>query len=100
MEDAAVGATPYPFHGEGNSIIDRPRFADGCVWINGSQHFANIPIVAWNFPIGGYQPAQKWLKDRKGRLISWDDVRHYQKIIKILVETHRIMQMITLKDKS
>lgn len=44
--------------------------------------------------IGGYQPAQKWLKDRKGRTLSFEDILHYQKIIKALVETDRLMQVI------
>ena len=52
--------------------------------------------MSWTFFIGGYQPAQKWLKDRKGRALSFDDVKHYQKIIRILAETDRIMQTITL----
>jgi len=52
--------------------------------------------VAWEFHIGGYQPAQKWLKDRKGRALGWDDIRHYQRIIKILDETDRIMREIEL----
>ena len=55
-----------------------------------------MPELAWTFHIGGYQPAQKWLKDRKGRKLSFDNVRHYQKIVKILSETHRIMQDIKL----
>ena len=53
-----------------------------------------MPELAWTFHIGGYQPAQKWLKDRKGRKLSFDDVRHYQKIVKILSETDRIMKTI------
>ncbi len=68
----------------------------GRVLINPDQYFDNVPQVAWEFHIGGYQPAQKWLKDRKGRALSFDDVRHYQKIIKILVETDRIMREIEL----
>lgn len=96
MEDAAIGATPYPFHGDGESMVDKPRFDAGRVWINASQYFENVPAVAWDFPIGGYQPAQKWLKDRKGRALSWDEIRHYQKIIKILAETDRIMKTIEL----
>ena len=68
----------------------------GRVWINGSQYFAGVSDTAWQFHIGGYQPAQKWLKDRKGRALGWDDVRHYQKIIKILNETGRIMRGIVL----
>jgi hypothetical protein len=52
--------------------------------------------VLLGFYIGGFQPAQIWLKDRKGRELSFDDVKHYQKIIKILSETDRIMQTITI----
>ncbi|WP_310381468.1 type ISP restriction/modification enzyme, partial [Flavobacterium sp.] len=64
------------------------------VWINETQYFANVPEVAWNFYIGGYQPAQKWLKDRKGRELSYEDILHYQKIIVALSETSRIMEEI------
>jgi predicted helicase len=96
MEDAAIGETPFPFEGDGDSMVEKPRFEGGKVWINKDQGFAGVPDIAWTFPIGGYQPAQKWLKDRKGRTLSWDDVRHYQKIIKILAETDRIMREIEL----
>ena len=68
----------------------------GKVMINPDQWFEGVPQVAWEFHIGGYQPAQKWLKDRKGRALSFDDVIHYQKIIKILIETDRIMREIEL----
>lgn len=66
----------------------------GHVCINETQYFANVPEVAWNFYIGGYQPAQKWLKDRKDRELSTDDILHYQKIIVALTETDRIMKEI------
>jgi predicted helicase len=66
----------------------------GAVFINNSQYFANVPEVAWNFYIGGYQPAQKWLKDRKGRNLEFDDILHYQKIIVALAETDIIMKEI------
>jgi hypothetical protein len=52
--------------------------------------------MAWEFYIGGYQPAQKWLKDRRGRLLSFEDITHYQRIVKILFETDRIMKEIKL----
>ncbi len=94
MEDAAIGATPYPFHGDGDSVVGKPRHENGQVWINADQHFDGVPGQAWDFPIGGYQPAQKWLKDRKGRALTYDDIRHYQRIIKILAETDRIMRTI------
>ena len=48
--------------------------------------------MAWNFYIGGYQPAQKWLKDRKGRVLSWEDIAHYQSMIVTLTETARVME--------
>lgn len=64
----------------------------GKVFINETQYFENVPEVAWNFYIGGYQPAQKWLKDRKDRTLSYEDIFHYQKIIVALTETDRIMK--------
>lgn len=96
MDPATIGPTPYPLKGEGNAVVDKPRFEDGKVWINASQYFDAAPAVSWTFHIGGYQPAQKWLKDRKGRALTLDDVRHYQRILKILSETDRIMQTITM----
>lgn len=92
MEPQAVGVAPYPFQGEGNGAVEKPWRDDaGKVWINATQCFDAVPLVAWNFCVGGYQPAQKWLKDRRGRTLSFDDVRHYQRVIKVLVETDRIM---------
>lgn len=71
---------------------DNPEIGD--VWINDDQYFSGVPKIAWEFYIGGYQPAQKWLKDRKGRNLSQEDIEHYQKIIVALTETDRIMQEI------
>jgi len=66
----------------------------GRIWINDTQYFDQIPLTAWEFYIGGYQPAQKWLKDRKGRKLSFEDILHYQKIIVALSETDRLMKQI------
>ncbi len=66
----------------------------GRVYFNSTQYFENVPETSWNFYIGGYQPAQKWLKDRKGRHLSYDDIQHYQKIILALTETDRLMKEI------
>ena len=98
MEAAAIGATPYPYHGEGDDVVASgyPKFEKGKVHINKNQYFADVPAIAWSFYIGGYQPAQKWLKDRRSRSLSWDDIGHYQKIIRILIETDRIMREIEL----
>jgi predicted helicase len=68
----------------------------GKVWINDKQYFDNVPLIAWEFYIGGYQPAQKWLKDRSKtkRTLTFEDILHYQKIIVALTETDRIMKEI------
>ena len=84
--------TQYPE--DGTNLVAKPIYKEGNVYINDLQYFANVPEVAWNFYIGGYQPAQKWLKDRKDRELSYDDIRHYQKIIVALKETDRLMKEI------
>ena len=99
MEPAAIGETPYPFVGdesEGKSKVEKVDFRDSAVWINAHQRFENAPEVSSSFYTGGYQPAQKWLKDRKGRTLDWADVQHYQRILKILAETDRIMTTIQI----
>ena len=96
MDPATIGTTPFPFMGNGDNTVDKPRSEGGRVWINETQYFDNAPAVSWDFYIGGYQPAQKWLKDRKGRTLGIEDVRHYQRILKILAETDRIMGTITM----
>ncbi len=68
----------------------------GRIWINDTQYFDNIPLVAWEFYIGGYQPAQKWLKDRRGHTLDFEGIMHYQKIIKAQFETDRLMKEIDL----
>ena len=84
--------TQYPING--NNVVDKPHYEAGNVWINNTQYFADVPLVAWEFYIGGYQPAQKWLKDRKGRTLNFDDILHYQRIIVALLQTHYLMQQI------
>ncbi len=84
--------TQYPI--DGNNVVGKPKYQDGKVYINDTQYFANVPQVAWEFYIGGYQPAQKWLKDRKERTLEFDDILHYQKIIVALYETNRLMKEI------
>ncbi|HEX8191449.1 MAG TPA: type ISP restriction/modification enzyme, partial [Allosphingosinicella sp.] len=98
MEARAIGDTPYPYHGDGDDVVASgyPKFDSGRVYINKDQYFSDVPAPSWTLHIGGYQPAQKWLKDRRGRSLSWEDIGHYQKIVKILAETDRIMKKIEL----
>lgn len=85
--------TSYPV--SGSDVVEKIRFEGeekGKVWINQTQYFGEVPTLAWEFFIGGYQPAQKWLKDRKGRVLSSDDLLHYQRMIVALCETDRLMK--------
>jgi predicted helicase len=86
------------YHGGGDNTVEKPVFKDNRVYINDTQYFDNVTDIAWNFYIGGYQPAQKWLKDRKGRELTFDDIMHYQKIIYILNQTNSLMNSIKLFD--
>ena len=61
------------------------------VYINKLQYFEGVPSDVWNFQIGGYQVCEKWLKDRKGRTLSYDDLTHYQRIVVALKMTIRLM---------
>jgi predicted helicase len=84
--------TQYPI--DGNNLVGKIIYQNGKVYINDTQYFNNVPQTAWEFYIGGYQPAQKWLKDRKERTLEFDDILHYQKIIVALTETNRLMKEI------
>lgn len=64
------------------------------MYTNDRQFFNNVPPVAWEFYIGGYQLSQKWLKDRKGRKLDFENKLHYQKIVVALMETARLMKEI------
>ncbi len=81
--------TTYPVPGGG--LVDKVKYDAGKVWINDEQYFGGVPAEVWNFKIGGYQVCDKWLKDRKGRLLSGEDVTHYQRVVVALKETIRLM---------
>ena len=89
------GVMPLPdlatFPVAGTYEVETPRYTNGKVYINETQYFDNVPPEVWQFYIGGYQPAQKWLKDRKGRKLDFDDMQHYQKIVRVLKETMEVM---------
>jgi predicted helicase len=95
--EAASGSDSSPTvkEGSGDGALADARATDtGRVWINKEQYFSDVPEDVWNFHIGGYQVCQKWLKDRKGRTLSYDDLDHYQKIVASLKETIALMSRI------
>ncbi|MEJ5901222.1 type ISP restriction/modification enzyme [Ochrobactrum teleogrylli] len=89
------------FPNEGSNQVTRPiakgdfEISDDAdtvtVWINDDQCFRNIPVDAWEFSVGGYLPAQKWLKERRNSELSVDEILEYQKVVVALSETVRVM---------
>jgi len=77
----------------GSQVVEGVRYKDSArrVYINSEQYFEGVPPDVWAFTIGGYQVCHKWLKDRKGRTLSFEDLHHYQKIVVALAETIRLM---------
>ena len=92
MKALQIGDYDTTYPETGDNVVEKVVRDGDQVFINNSQYFGNIPELAWNFYIGGYQPAQKWLKDRRGRVLTANDIDHYQRIIKILLETDKIMK--------
>ena len=94
------GADKPSFPAGGTNLVERVRYADpvdgrpGRVAINKTQYFEDVSPETWGFTIGGYRPAEKWLKDRKGRTLSFDDIAWYQRVCAALAETPRVMERI------
>jgi hypothetical protein len=92
------------YSGPKNPEVERIGWSDDTVWLDaaatrknqpatpGTVGFRGVPEAVWNFHIGGYQVCEKWLKDRRGRTLSKDDITHYQKIVVALSETIRLMK--------
>jgi type I restriction-modification system DNA methylase subunit len=89
------------FPNEGDGVVEKgyPKYVaqgdapeKGKVYINKEQYFEGVRPDVWEFHIGGYQVCEKWLKDRRGRKLSYDDISHYQKIVVALGETIRLMK--------
>lgn len=83
--------------GDGDNTIIRASYSEQKIWINKTQYFDNVTEDVWNHNVGGYFPAQKWLKDRKHRSLSYEESLHYRNILKILLRTGQIMQEINFQ---
>jgi len=94
LDSEKLNTPAAPYQQPGDNIVTTVQFDHSKVRINKTQYFAEVPQTAWEFPIGGYFPAQKYLKDRKNRALTWDEIRHYQRMIVALVETAKVMKQI------
>lgn len=81
----------HRFEGEGDGVVGKVRYAEGQVWINPTQYFTDVPIEVWEYEIGAYQICEKWLRDRKGKVLRHEDVRQYRAILVAIAETIEIM---------
>jgi predicted helicase len=97
MEDVSPANDKATFPCAGSNEIATLKYEQGKVFINKTQYFDNVPLEAWEFYIGGYQPAQKWLKDRKGRTLIFDEIEHYRKIITVLSLTADLQRQIDVE---
>lgn len=94
------GAKPASFPKQGDNAVEKPRYEPprdnqpGRVWINAAQYFDGVQPETWAFKIGGYQVCEKWLKDRKGRTLDFNDIQHYGKIVASLTKTRDVMKQI------
>jgi len=93
---AVLDEARHRFEGAGSGVVEKVEYFETArlVKINATQSFENVPRAVWEFRIGGYQVAEKWLKDRKGRALSYDDITHYARILIALAETMRLMEEI------
>jgi predicted helicase len=82
------------FHGKGTNKIDKIVYEGGRIYINKDQFFDGIASNIWEYQIGGYQVCDKWLKDRKGRALSLDEVKHYCQMATSLQKTMEIQKEI------
>lgn len=95
--EAGQFITRYPIPGDNRVEKGYPKYVppkdgrSGRVAINKTQYFEGIPPEIWNFHVGGYQVLDKWLKDRRGRQLSYDELTHYQKIVVALQKTIELM---------
>jgi len=99
MEKFGKVTTKYPM--SGSDVVEKIDYTSpgeapeqGRVWINKTQYIEGIPPEVWEFHVGGYQVCQKWLKDRKGRKLFFNDIMHYQRIVGSLAETIILMEQI------
>jgi predicted helicase len=82
------------FHSKGNNKVVKLEYKNEQVWINKEQYFDGIKKEVWQYQIGGYQVCDKWLKDRRGRTLTLDEIKTYCKIVTALSKTIEIQKEI------
>jgi hypothetical protein len=94
LTDPAVRQPITAFPNTGSDVVEKLSYKNGRVYINDEQYWDGVPEAVWKFYIGGYQPAQKYLKDRKGQKLSNSEMENYEQMIVSLHETFKVMASI------
>ena len=96
LEGISGYITRFPESGDNRVDKGYPKYNDAKqrVHINKDQYFEGVAPELWAHVVGGYQVLDKWLKDRKGRALTSDDITHYQRVVRSLSETQRLMREI------
>jgi len=82
------------FQGKGDNRVEKPKYDEKAemVHLNKAQYFEGIPPDVWTYQIGGYQVCDKWLKDRKERILSLDEIQTYCRIVTAIQRTIEIQK--------
>jgi len=94
LKSNELDKTISKFPKDGNNKVEKPKYENEKVWINKEQYFDGIKEDVWQYQIGGYQVCEKWLKDRKDRTLSTEEVKTYCKIITALSKTIELQKEI------
>ncbi|KGQ22331.2 hypothetical protein THFILI_11690 [Thermus filiformis] len=90
--------SPARYLGQGGDRVERVDYQEADLWeegaviINQSQRFEGVPREAWEWQVGGYRPLEKYLEDRRGRVLSWGEIEHYRLMVGVALETLRLME--------
>jgi hypothetical protein len=68
-----------------------PKYRDHSVWINRDQRFTNVSREVWEFCVGGHQVSRKWLRDRRGRVLSKAEIGQYDYAVGAIDRTRDVM---------
>ena len=94
LKTSEIDTPVAKFQGKGNDKVEKLKYEKGNLFINKEQYFEGILPEVWEYRIGGYQVLDKWLKDRKDRVLSLDDIKHYCGIVAVLKKTIEIQAQI------
>jgi hypothetical protein len=87
--------SPVGFPASGSNRVEKgyPRYRDGAVWINDSQRFTGVSQAVWAMRVGGYQVCEKWLKDRRGRVLTNREIETYRRLVYALAQTLELVEV-------